>query len=668
MRTSSGLTSLNSQSFPPSTGSLDSGSNSRLSFVKAESCDLHDLRSSPRGTCSGHLKKKGTWIGFWKEFFYLLESDLLLEFTRKGSRKPRRVYELNKYGVRLASKLCGQANTFGLFSLKESRDPIYFLCSDATSLQVWMRAIGRACGKNLDEASPTSSTDFAEKHSSSTETFLEALNDGAVLSNSTGIIIAVNQAFCTAFHYQHSELINRPVTVLMEPAMAKHHDSFIKRYMERGFGDFIGTARVQRVRNGLGVVGDAEISLGEMQRGGEIYFLARFRPLNPQQAEKRRTRKKRRSASLHGLQSLSTSSESEDEELLNARTRITQMVCRVLAASNQQMSNTFGGELQALLNELAEERATAQKNERLIAALKSPHFTTKLPCTSVGSMPAMTTQSPARGSQDGTGGSGSAPSFTTTSFVQPTLVIDRSTPYFGPVISTAPGRATVLCARVDGWQCACKELYLEDLDDERIQSFEDEIRTLISLPHHRNLVQYLFHQRSAKTVRVFMSRYDTSLDQILQQWRAERKQLSRRDVIHFVMEISRGLAILHRAGIVHCDLQPANIFANLDASGDVQRLVVGDFDAAKRVGRLKAEQKEQLFTDDMRALGLILYELLTGVAPDPSASSLSINFERLHPTLCSLVEVFNQLVAPNPADRPDIVALNRLLAAEFLAQ
>ncbi|MFN0091010.1 MAG: protein kinase domain-containing protein [Acidimicrobiales bacterium] len=124
----------------------------------------------------------------------------------------------------------------------------------------------------------------------------------------------------------------------------------------------------------------------------------------------------------------------------------------------------------------------------------------------------------------------------------------------------------------------------------------------------------------------------------------ERRQLDLHEAVMLAAAVAAALEEAHRAGLVHRDIKPANLLLR-----DDQRVVVTDFGIAKSVGEITAltqagsllgtakylspEQVEGADVDartDIYALGVVLYEAVSGRAPFSGDSDLAIAMARLH--------------------------------------
>lgn len=118
------------------------------------------------------------------------------------------------------------------------------------------------------------------------------------------------------------------------------------------------------------------------------------------------------------------------------------------------------------------------------------------------------------------------------------------------------------------------------------------------------------------------------------------------DVVEIALEVLRSLAEAHAVGLVHRDLKPANIFLHAVAGGD--RIVkVLDFGIAKKsdlgltqVGKaigtpthMAPEQAMGKKVDprtDIYAVGVVLYESLTGELPYNAESPMALLLAHIH--------------------------------------
>lgn len=153
----------------------------------------------------------------------------------------------------------------------------------------------------------------------------------------------------------------------------------------------------------------------------------------------------------------------------------------------------------------------------------------------------------------------------------------------------------------------------------------------------------------------------------------------------FLREMAKGLSYLHEAGVVHRDLKPHNVFYE---EGFVK---IGDYSLCKsmstshRTGHtmtvgtvhyMAPEISEGRYdaSVDIYALGVILYEMLTGVPPFTGGSMGEVLMKHLtaEPDLSAIDEPFRRTIAralaKNPADRFDCPAamVESLFGAEHV--
>eukprot|EP01121_Diplochlamys_sp_Union-15-3_P019168 TRINITY_DN715_c0_g2_i3.p1 TRINITY_DN715_c0_g2~~TRINITY_DN715_c0_g2_i3.p1 ORF type:complete len:313 (+),score=53.55 TRINITY_DN715_c0_g2_i3:65-1003(+) len=249
--------------------------------------------------------------------------------------------------------------------------------------------------------------------------------------------------------------------------------------------------------------------------------------------------------------------------------------------------------------------------------------------------------------------------------------------------------ASVYTCLVDGWQCVMKELNLEGVKDTTIKQFETEIKLLEDLPYHPNIVRYLFYERKGNCLRLYVTRYSSSLRSVLHTRREHIREdredwFSVTEIAKWAAEIITGLDFLHKNKIVHRDLKTDNVFVLLVAHNEISQLAIGDFDTAKRIG--KGQQAKTIigtpsymapevfnakqdgyynYKADVWSFGMVLYELITLKQPYEDENPVNIPVlvvEGKRPTIPDdfleeydpLIQIFKKCTELDPDIRPDV--------------
>jgi serine/threonine-protein kinase len=174
---------------------------------------------------------------------------------------------------------------------------------------------------------------------------------------------------------------------------------------------------------------------------------------------------------------------------------------------------------------------------------------------------------------------------------------------------------------------------------------------------------------------------------------ARRGKLPYREAVGYLLEACAGMLDAHRAGVVHRDLKPGNLF--IDTAGERPTLKILDFGISKITDDIVAsitqtatafgtplymspEQVRSAKDVDARAdiwsLGVVLYELIAGeppfLAPTATAILAAIIADTPRPLAQRVPEVpaalegaVTRALAKRPADRfPDVAAFAAALA------
>lgn len=170
------------------------------------------------------------------------------------------------------------------------------------------------------------------------------------------------------------------------------------------------------------------------------------------------------------------------------------------------------------------------------------------------------------------------------------------------------------------------------------ERFRTEIVASYKIPH-RNVVR-AYEYFDEESVQAYTMEYVSGGDL---QHRMRAAGIALEDTISILRQVAAGLIAIHEAGIVHRDLKPENILLTHH-----NQVKIGDFGVARlresdssvtqigaMVGTPKYFAPEYIETGecdhrgDLYALGVIAYELIAGVSPFRSDSSIGMMIERI---------------------------------------
>jgi serine/threonine-protein kinase len=193
-------------------------------------------------------------------------------------------------------------------------------------------------------------------------------------------------------------------------------------------------------------------------------------------------------------------------------------------------------------------------------------------------------------------------------------------------------------------------------DEEIMKRFVHELRYSRKITH-RNVIRiydFLYIQGNyAISMEYFRSH--TLGSEIVNE-----KPLQQKRALQFGIDIATGMAVAHQVGIVHRDLKPANVLINEDGLLKIVDFGVaaaqreGDTQLTKTgyvIGSPKYMAPEQILgrkvdeRADVYALGVILYEMLTGVPPYAKGDHMAVMYQHVQGKARAPQEINTQLSA-----------------------
>ncbi|MCJ7556648.1 MAG: HEAT repeat domain-containing protein [Gammaproteobacteria bacterium] len=177
-------------------------------------------------------------------------------------------------------------------------------------------------------------------------------------------------------------------------------------------------------------------------------------------------------------------------------------------------------------------------------------------------------------------------------------------------------------------------------DEEMLQRFVHELRYSRKITH-KNVIRIFDFLHLGGHYAISMEYFPSHT---LGQEVVEGKPLPITKAVGFAMDIATGMTVAHQAGIVHRDLKPANILINDEgllkivdfgvaaarSSGDTQLTKTGyvigspKYMAPEQILGKKVDEKADIYS-----VGVILYEMLTGVPPYTKGDHMSVMYQHV---------------------------------------
>jgi len=222
----------------------------------------------------------------------------------------------------------------------------------------------------------------------------------------------------------------------------------------------------------------------------------------------------------------------------------------------------------------------------------------------------------------------------------------------GKKLGSGGSGAIVYSCIVDGWVCAMKQL--QSSNKIEVESFEREMAMLYELPKHPNIVQYLFHCTLNGNMCLFMTQYDSTLKDIIDEKVKSNESFSEYEICSISKKIMLGIQHLHKHDIIHRDIKTQNIYCTVTTTG-LQEVVIADFDTAKHIGKTclstigtlgymapevfdNTELKSYSYSADIFSFGMVLYSLLSLKEPFYNIDNPFRIYEAMKNGQCPLIE------------------------------
>lgn len=113
---------------------------------------------------------------------------------------------------------------------------------------------------------------------------MEAAVDGIIVIDPNGIVQTYNKACERIFGYRAAEVLGRNVSMLMPSPDRQRHDSYLEHYKRTGERRIIGIGREVRGQRQDGSTFPMELSVAEVEQGGDHVFVGLVRDITERKA------------------------------------------------------------------------------------------------------------------------------------------------------------------------------------------------------------------------------------------------------------------------------------------------------------------------------------------------------------------------------------------------